>query len=152
MGLIPHARQGGRGVCAFAMEGSKLDGTGLEKLHIVHTQVAVLAGDESAGRARNGALSDLWSGDAVPLRDGAAPEVGARGCSEARFVGFGISVIFADDFMKPACERKTVLASSRGRRHAAGTRPSPYVELVALDLLQVERNRVPPRIGLVDVA
>lgn len=38
-GLIPQAKQAGRGVWAFAATGSKLDGTGFGKLHIVQTQV-----------------------------------------------------------------------------------------------------------------
>lgn len=41
VGLMPHARHGGNGVCTFAAVGSKFDGTGLEKLHIVQTHVAV---------------------------------------------------------------------------------------------------------------
>lgn len=41
VGLMPQAKHGGNGVCTFAAVGSKLDGTGLEKLHIVQTQVAV---------------------------------------------------------------------------------------------------------------
>lgn len=40
VGLMPHARQGGRGVCALAVAGSKLDGTGLENVHMVQTHVA----------------------------------------------------------------------------------------------------------------
>lgn len=43
-GLIPQARQGGRGVCAFAAAGSKFEGTGFEKLQIVQTHVAEEAG------------------------------------------------------------------------------------------------------------
>lgn len=43
VGLMPQARHGGRGVWAFADAGSKLDGTGLEKLHMVQTQVAEVA-------------------------------------------------------------------------------------------------------------
>lgn len=39
---MPHARQGGNGVCALAAAGSKLVGTGFEKLQILHTQVAVV--------------------------------------------------------------------------------------------------------------
>jgi len=52
-GLIPQARHGGRGVFALAVDGSKLDGTGLEKEHIGQIQVALVslacgAGDEEA--------------------------------------------------------------------------------------------------------
>lgn len=43
-GFMPHARHGGRGVCTFAVVGSKLDGTGFENVQIGHTQVAFLAG------------------------------------------------------------------------------------------------------------
>lgn len=43
VGLIPQARHGGKGVWAFAVVGSKLEGTGFGKLQMVHTQVAVLA-------------------------------------------------------------------------------------------------------------
>lgn len=40
-GLIPHAKHGGNGVLAFAVPGSKLDGTGFEKEQIGHIQVAL---------------------------------------------------------------------------------------------------------------
>jgi hypothetical protein len=40
-GLIPQARHGGMFVCVFAVAGSKLEGIGLEKEHIGHTQVAL---------------------------------------------------------------------------------------------------------------
>lgn len=62
-GLIPHARHGGRGVCAFAVAGSKFEGTGFEKLHIVQTQVAEVFGG-SGGAGRKG-LSDRGIGEAV---------------------------------------------------------------------------------------
>lgn len=39
-GLIPHARQGGRGVEAVAVAGSKLEGTGLENEQMGQTHVA----------------------------------------------------------------------------------------------------------------
>lgn len=57
-GLIPHARQGGSGVEAVAVAGSKLDGTGFEKEQIGHTQVA---------------FTGLGAGDAPRGSDGAAP-------------------------------------------------------------------------------
>lgn len=44
VGLMPQARHGGNGVWMFAVVGSKFDGTGLEKLQMVHTQVAEVAG------------------------------------------------------------------------------------------------------------
>jgi hypothetical protein len=43
-GVIPQARHGASGVCAFAVVGSKFDGTGLEKVQMGHTQVAFSAG------------------------------------------------------------------------------------------------------------
>lgn len=46
---MPQARQGGRGVCALADVGSKLDGTGFEKLHIAQTQVALVTVGGSGG-------------------------------------------------------------------------------------------------------
>jgi hypothetical protein len=44
VGLMPHDRHGGKGVYVFAVPGSKLAGTGLEKLQIVHTQVVLASG------------------------------------------------------------------------------------------------------------
>jgi len=41
-GLIPHARQGGKCVAALAVAGSKLDGTGLENVHMGQIQVALI--------------------------------------------------------------------------------------------------------------
>jgi hypothetical protein len=41
-GLMPHARHGGRLVVAVAVAGSKLEGTGLEKVHIGQIQVALI--------------------------------------------------------------------------------------------------------------
>jgi hypothetical protein len=49
VGLMPQAKHGGRGVCALAAVGSKLEGTGFEKLQMVQTQVAVLTAGGSAG-------------------------------------------------------------------------------------------------------
>jgi hypothetical protein len=47
-GFIPQARHGGNGVRAFAVAGSKFEGTGLENEHIGQTQVA-LGGGAGAG-------------------------------------------------------------------------------------------------------
>lgn len=41
-GLIPQVRHGGMGVCAFAVPGSKLDGTGFEKEQMGQIQVALV--------------------------------------------------------------------------------------------------------------
>lgn len=74
-GLMPHARHGGRGVCAFAAAGSKLEGTGLEKVQIVQTHVAEDAGDGSTGAGRRG-LSVRGTGDAVLFRGAPLPTAG----------------------------------------------------------------------------
>lgn len=49
---MPHARHGGSGVRAFAVAGSKFDGTGLEKEHIGQTHVALTDGAAGAGLPR----------------------------------------------------------------------------------------------------
>jgi len=79
-----------------------LDGTGFEKVQIVQTQVAVLAGVGSMDAALSG-LPERGRGDAAPVREGLGTRAGERDCREARFVTFGIKVIFADDFRNPAC-------------------------------------------------
>jgi len=43
-GLIPHVKQGGIGKASFAVEGSKLEGTGFENEHIGQTHVPVATG------------------------------------------------------------------------------------------------------------
>lgn len=95
---MPQAKHGGSGVWAFAVEGSKLDGTGFEKLQMVQTQVAVLGGGVSTGGARMG-LSVLCVDKEEPL-PGVSP--GDRGCRDERLVALGIKVIFADDLRNPA--------------------------------------------------
>lgn len=100
-GLIPQARQGGRGIWAFAVAGSKFEGTGFEKLQMVQTQVAVLALGASAGGARNG-LCGCCDGEAASLLEGVVPRAGEFDRREARFVGFGINVTFGEDFKNPA--------------------------------------------------
>lgn len=67
-GLIPHARHDGNGVCAFAVVGSKLDGTGFGKLHIVQIHVAELVCDDVVDGDRN-EESDAGKGDAPLLRE-----------------------------------------------------------------------------------
>lgn len=64
VGLMPQARHGGRGVCAFAAAGSKFEGTGLEKLQIVQIHVAEEAGLGSGGFL--GEFSCLGELDEVP--------------------------------------------------------------------------------------
>jgi len=80
----------------LAVVGSKLDGTGLEKLQMVQTQVAALAG---SGGGRYG-LSDR-AGDPVPGLPG-DDIADALVCSDERFSGLGIRVIFAEDLRNPA--------------------------------------------------
>ncbi len=68
----------------FAVAGSKFDGTGFEKLQIVHTHVAVLAGVGSGAGGLKGP-SDRCRGEDVPFLDGGpqAPgiETGERSAS-----------------------------------------------------------------------
>ena len=101
-GLIPHARHGANGVCSVAVCGSKFDGTGFEKEQIGHIQVAVLAGGGSGFDRWNG-LSVRDKGDALALLEGVERLDIARFCTEDRFEGLGMRVIFAEDFRKPAC-------------------------------------------------
>lgn len=99
---MPHARHGGSGVCALAEAGSKLDGTGLEKLQMVHTHVAVLAGDGSTGAGLRG-LAERGAGEAVVLfLEEAVPWAGDLDGNAEPLVGFGISVTFGEDLRKPA--------------------------------------------------
>lgn len=63
-GFMPHARHDGKGVCAFAVVGSKLDGTGFGKLHIVQIHVAELVCGDPVDGDRNGE-SDAGKGDAL---------------------------------------------------------------------------------------
>lgn len=97
-GLIPQARHGGRGVWALAEVGSKFDGTGLEKLQIVQTQVA------EATFGGSGAERDELSAAAeeVPLRWGMSALDVPRGRADGRRGGFGTSVTLGEDFKKPA--------------------------------------------------
>ena len=69
-GLMPHARHGGRGVRAFAVVGSKLEGTGFEKEQMGHTQVALSGGaDARAGLPRgSGVVDALLAGGGPRVR------------------------------------------------------------------------------------
>lgn len=53
---MPQARHGGNGKASVAIVGSKLDGTGLEKEQMGHTQVPITTGKAGAVAAegRNG--------------------------------------------------------------------------------------------------
>lgn len=89
-GFIPQAKHGGNGVRAFAVEGSKFEGTGLEKEHMGHTQVALGLG--------------VGAGAGLACRSGVDGAVLARtaGPRDRDLEGFGKRVTFADDLRKPA--------------------------------------------------
>lgn len=90
-GLIPHAKQGGKGVRALAKAGSKLEGTGFENEHIGQTQVAL------EGRVGRGAVcpSETVAGVCCGCPGAAPPRASC-------FVGLGQRVILGDDLRKPA--------------------------------------------------
>lgn len=93
-GFIPHARHGANGVRAFAAVGSKLEGTGFENEHIVHTHVALGDGVGAGERRPSGVVADgVWAlGEADETRDSC-------------FEGLGCNVILGEDFRKPAWTR-----------------------------------------------
>lgn len=93
-------------MCAVAVEGSKLEGTGFEKVQIVQTQVAEVVGVGSTGGARywlSLGCDEFRFVVPFPVRDGNELSAGDRGWREARLATLGTSVIFADDLRKPAC-------------------------------------------------
>jgi len=100
-GFIPQARHGGSGVRAFAVVGSKLDGTGFEKEHIGQTQVA--ATDGGAG------------GTGLARRSGAVARLEAArgGPRDARLEGFAYRVILGDDLRKPTCRSSARCINAR---------------------------------------
>jgi hypothetical protein len=124
-----------------------LEGTGFEKLQMVHTHVAVLAGGGSTGDTRGGP-SGCWAGEEVLLREGLPARPGDRGWKMARFVGFGIRVILADDLRKPPYEYLISAFIWRG----VGVSEGAYIELEALHILEIQGNRVLPRLSLVNIA
>lgn len=147
-GLMPHAKHGGRGVCAFAAAGSKFEGTGFEKLHIVQTQVAELFGGCSTGAARKG-LSDCETGDAVPFLGEPVPTPGDLDWTEERFDGFGIKVTLGEDLRKPVC---TQAISAKCYSESRCMAHSSHIVFVALYVLQVQGNRVLPGVRFVYIA
>ena len=73
-GLTPQVTHAGRGVFEFAVAGSKLTGTGLEKEQMVQTHVAVLdLGVLDPETVPKKGLVPRGTGDAVELRE--------RGCA-----------------------------------------------------------------------
>lgn len=95
---MPQARHGVSGVCAFAAAGSKLEGTGLEKVHIVQTQVAVdMVGGSGGGLyalSGRGGVSELLKGVPAPLA--------TLEWRDARLDCRGKKVTLAEDLRKPA--------------------------------------------------
>lgn len=83
----------------MAAVGSKFEGTGLTKLHIVHIQVAVLAIGDSGGGLK---APSLCAGDGEPFRFGVLALERARLRSVESLDAFGTMVILADDFKNPA--------------------------------------------------
>lgn len=92
-GSMPHAKHGGNGVRAFAVAGSKFEGTGFEKEQIGHTQVALGGGAAGAGDPR---LSGVVDEELCTVVD----EFG--GPRDNLFEGLGYRVILGADFKKPA--------------------------------------------------
>jgi hypothetical protein len=101
-GFIPQAKHGASGLCALAVAGSKFAGTGFEKEHIGHIQVAELEG-EGSGVGRWKPPSEPGKGEAVVLLDGLLKPDIMRFWTDDRLEGLGTRVIFAEDFRKPAC-------------------------------------------------
>lgn len=83
------------------MAGSKFEGTGFEKEQMGHIHVAELAEEGSeVGIWKVSSLLD--NGEAVELLEGLLKLEIMRFCTDDRLAGFGTSVIFAEDFRKPA--------------------------------------------------
>lgn len=105
-GLMPHVRHGGIGKDSEATEGSKLEGTGLVKVQIGQTQMAVLTigVTRDTELVRKG-LEDLDPGDEEDCWRRCTP--GDRGAfcrtdPGAFLIGLGCIVTFAEDRRKPA--------------------------------------------------
>lgn len=145
---MPHAKHGGRGVCALAVAGSKFDGTGFEKLHIVQTQVAEVFGDGSTGAGRKG-LSDRGTGDAVLFLGEPEPTAGDLDWTEERFEGLGISVTLGEDLRKPACSEKSSVKCYIRSDYMAH---SSHIIFMSLYVLQVQCNGVLSGVCLVYIA
>jgi hypothetical protein len=84
----------------LAVAGSKFDGTGFEKLHIAHTQVAAVTCGGSDGGLKT--LSARAGGVALVRTVVILAVDVACGRMETRFIGFGTIVILADDLRNPA--------------------------------------------------
>lgn len=91
---MPQAKHGARGVNSFAEIGSKLEGTGFEKVQIGQTHVASFA-------IFGGTVNRAGEADVVDA------EILRWCCHDCLEGGFGIRVIFGDDFRNPALSRKS---------------------------------------------
>lgn len=126
-----------------AVEGSKLEGTGFEKEQIGHIHVPVLLGEGSElGRWKG---LPTRAGDAVALLEGPLRLDTPRVCIDDLLVGFGTSVILADDLRKPACRIVRTCATSQ---HSSQT----YIEIISVYILQINGCGVLPWIFVVDIA
>jgi hypothetical protein len=143
VGLIPHAKHGGNGKSSSTVWGSKFEGTGFEKVQILHIHVPVLLG-ASSGLGRWKGLS-ARDGDAVALLEGPLRLDIPRIWTEDRLAGFGTRVILAEDFRKPACRVVRIHTFSQ---HVFET----YIELVSVDILQINGCRVLSGVFVIDIA
>lgn len=108
---MPQARQGGSGVCAFAIAGSKSVGVGFENEHIGHIHVAPLMGDGADGAG----VLDLCELIATLDDEETGLPDGPRDCGGNNlFEALGYSVSLGDDLRNPAerSYRSTFLRSS----------------------------------------
>jgi hypothetical protein len=63
-GLTPQVKHGGSGKDSFAIVGSKFDGTGLEKVHILHTHMPRSTwGEDARGGTFPNGLGTLETGE-----------------------------------------------------------------------------------------
>lgn len=100
---MPHARQGGRGVDAVAVTGSKVGGTGFEKEHMGQIQVAFTGFNDGEGLfcgPRSGEGEFIDSEFEGCDKDGLVPAL--FDLVGSFFRGFGYMVILGDDFRNPA--------------------------------------------------
>ena len=115
----------------------------MEKLHIVHTQVALLTGAGS-GRGVLGP-SERGAGEPLPLREGTGANAEDLDWREERLLTFGTNVILADDLRKPAL---SVSAQPRPMRKTTAV----YIKLITFNRFQVQCDRVLSGFGLVHIA
>lgn len=111
---MPHARQGGRGVDAVAVTGSKVGGTGFENEHMGQIQVAFTGFNDGEGLfcgTRSGEAEFIDCRFEACDKDGLAPAL--FDLVGSFFLGFGYIVILGDDFRKPAYINEYRVATER---------------------------------------